>query len=254
MILNMAMQSPHILLTIDEEREAITKFAEEWSANTIISDNRLGCHTADTKNIYITHQLHIPHNNFVLAGIATRLHKKYIHDFDECWIPDGEDRALTGKMTKGSLKIPKRFIGVLSRLERLSRVKMYDYTAVLSGPEPQRTKLEDAIIKAFNDRPDLKLCLVRGTNIKKSAMIPNHNIKTYDLLQSVELNDILCSTETVICRSGYTSIMDLVHIQKKAILIPTPGQYEQEYLADLLAKGDQFRIVKQEELRADMLQ
>jgi len=247
------MQSPHILLTIDEEQEAISKFAKEWSANTIISDNRLGCHTPETTNIYITHQLHIPHSNFVLAGIATRLHKKYIHDFDECWIPDGEDRGLTGKMTKGSLKIPRHFIGVQSRIERLDLPKLYDYVAVLSGPEPQRTKLEDAIVRAFNDRQDLKLCLVRGTSLHKSEVVPNHNIKVYELLHSQQLNEVLCSADQVICRSGYTSIMDLVQIKKGAILIPTPGQYEQEYLAEMLSKGDQFKLVKQEKISAEML-
>lgn len=249
MLVNMAYQAPSILNVIKGERLVAQKLAEMWNADLIISDNRLGFLSSVTKNIYITHQINIPHSNSIIGAFASKAHQKYINKYDQCWVPDSQHPGnITGKMSLGGLKIPKTYIGVLSRFVHQTNKKLYDYMAILSGPEPQRTYLEDKIITLFNKYPQKKLCLVKGTSKSASKSLPNINIKTYGLVGSQELNALICASSTIICRAGYTSIMDLIHLNKTSILIPTPGQYEQKYLGKTLSKNSLFTIIDQKKL------
>jgi predicted glycosyltransferase len=59
-------------------------------------------------------------------------------------------------------------------------------------------------------------------------------IKVFNHLPADELRQEIERAEWVISRCGYSTIMDLVALQKKALLIPTPAQTEQEYLAAYL--------------------
>ena len=76
--------------------------------------------------------------------------------------------------------------------------------------------------------------MVRGLpgNHELPDQLPGTEV--YNHLSAVSLNELICSSEFVIARSGYSTIMDLVQLGKKNILIPTPGQPEQEYLAAFL--------------------
>jgi len=57
----------------------------------------------------------------------------------------------------------------------------------------------------------------------------------------------------VISRSGYTTIMDLAVLEKKAYFIPTPGQNEQEYLAKRLTKLGIVPSCKQADFKLEKL-
>jgi predicted glycosyltransferase len=63
-----------------------------------------------------------------------------------------------------------------------------------------------------------------------------------------ELNQIICASEFVVARCGYSTIMDLIKLQKRALLIPTPGQPEQEYLAQRLSCHPLFTISEEKNL------
>jgi hypothetical protein len=248
MIINMAVQGPKILSAIKNEKKVAEQIANSWSADMLISDNRLGFRSKSTKNIYISHQLNIPHPNKIISTIANRLHHHFINKYDECWIPDYEDkRSLTGKMTKAQLKIAKYFIGVHSRLVKKDVKKDIDLAIVLSGPEPQRTYLENTLLKKTGTLSDKKIVLIRGTEKSFTSFLPNH-ITIHNLLASSDLNDIINRSKKVICRAGYSSIMDLVSLGKGATLIPTPGQYEQEYLGKELDGRFGFRCLEQGDL------
>lgn len=240
MLINMLSQSPKILKSIWQERKTANKIATQWHSDIIISDNRLGFKSDKTQNIYMTHQVSIPSKNQFLSAIANMAHRRYINQFDQCLIPDSKgENSLSGKMTEGKLNIPKHYIGALSRLLTESREIKYDYTAILSGPEPKRTTMEKTIIQVFSERKDLKCCLVRGTATPRKTL--SEGIDTFDLLDTKTLNIIINESSKIICRAGYTSIMDLVKLEKQAILIPTPGQYEQEYLAEYLNDKHGFK-------------
>ena len=121
-------------------------------------------------------------------------------------------------------------MGCLSRLETCSsRSETIDLLVILSGPEPQRTILEKILLSQLKTFAG-KAVLIRGVMHDHSiASFDNTSVLNY--VSSAVLNQLMCNSAIVVCRSGYTSIMDILKLGKKAVLIPTPGQAEQEYLA-----------------------
>ena len=249
MIINMMIQGPSGIKTMRKEKKRADEIAKEWKADILISDNRFGFRSEHTKNIYITHQLCIPANNRMIAGIASRVHRNIIQKFDECWVPDHKGaKNLGGKLSQVNLNIPTQYIGPQSRMQKEEVPMKYHFTAVLSGPEPQRTRLENTLVVAFKKMKNMKLCLVRGTNEGSSPNLDDSNIDVFNLLNSEDLNQIMNASAKIICRSGYSSIMDLIALEKPAILIPTVGQYEQEYLAERLNGKFDFEVYSQKEI------
>jgi len=254
MAVNMMLQAPKIARAVINENRAIKKLAKKWRADIIISDNRLGCKTDFTENIFITHQIRIPARSNFVSSIASKIHQYIITKYDQCWIPDYEgEQALAGKLSQVKLPIPQVYLGPLSRMIDYPMDMVYDYTAILSGPEPQRSYLENILVKLFNQREDLSLCIVRGTNDKPILDTKGH-ISVYNLTNTTDLNKIIQQSDHIICRSGYTSIMDLVSLNKGATLIPTPGQYEQEYLGQRLDGKFGFRTIAQKRLMQSSIQ
>lgn len=248
MIANMIIQGPGSLATIKKENKRANSIAREWKADVLISDNRFGFRSDQTENIYITHQLNIPANNPMISNIASKVHHRIIAKFDQCWVPDYKgSKNLAGKLSQVNIKTPTKYLGPQSRMLKEDSPIRYDFTAVLSGPEPQRTKLENILFEAFSNSPNHKFCIVRGTATNSKLQTPATNIKVYDLLISNDLNQVINASSHIICRSGYTSIMDLIKLEKPATLIPTPGQYEQEYLAKKLNGSYNFNVCTQKE-------
>lgn len=222
----------------------------------IISDNRLGFFNRTVeKNIFITHQYRIKTPYRTLDFFINIFNRFFINRFSECWIPDVEGTPnLSGSLSHGTFikKNKTRYIGALTRMKNFDAPKKYELTAVLSGPEPQRTELEKIIAIAFQKysliHPEKKLCIVRGTTtyFNNRLFDLGKSIDIKHLLTGGDLNDIFMQTQLLIARSGYSTIMDLTALQIPAILIPTPGQTEQEYLADKLLKENIFYSVTQD--------
>ena len=246
MIWNIAKQLPKISRAILAERKAVKKIVKAKSVDVIISDNRYGCRSKQTKNIFITHQINIAIPNRRLEIISNKINHHFINLFDECWIPDFEgEESLAGKLSDTSAD--HQYIGPLSRFQYAGLKKEHDLIAVLSGPEPQRSILEKKIIEQLKELP-LKSLIVQGkTEIMQRSNL-SENLSLVSFLTSRDLNEAILKSELVIARSGYSTIMDLVALQKKAILIPTPGQTEQEYLAARLSAQKIFYCQEQEEL------
>lgn len=244
--------SPKTINAIIEEKKLVKKWCEEYDLAGIISDNRLGVYNKKVPSVIITHQLR------VLSGkttwISSKLHQRFIKKFNECWVPDFEKKPnLTGKL--GHLKdasFTVKYLGPLSRLNILKTEKKYDLMIILSGPEPQRTLLEDLLIKKIRFL-NKKILFVKGLVSDKQVVSENEHITFYNFMTSVEIEKAFNESEIILCRSGYTSIMDLVKLNKKAFLIPTPGQTEQEYLARRLKKNGHFPYSKQEDFEIEML-
>jgi uncharacterized protein (TIGR00661 family) len=245
MIWNVAKQLPKISRAILAERKAINKIVKKEKIEIIISDNRYGCRNKQTKNIFITHQINIAIPNRRLEIITNKINYHFINLFDECWIPDFEGtQSLAGKLSE--TKADHLYIGPLSRFEFKESKKEYDLIAVLSGPEPQRSILEEKIIGQLKNL-DIKTLIVQGKTEKKEEVDITKNIRMVSFLTSRDLNAAILKSDIVLARSGYSTIMDLAALRKKAILIPTPGQTEQEYLAERLSAKQLFYHQKQED-------
>ncbi len=251
--LSVLKSGPKIIKSINAEA-TITKQITQWhDFDLIISDHRLGVRCAGVESVIIAHQLTIPHTNSVISSTASKIQSSYINRFDACWIPDvSGDKGLSGRLSKATLRIPKIWIGPLSRLKRCTDLPvLYDVAVVLSGPEPARTALEQKLLTALahDSMASYKVAFVRGASksMTDSDQCLSH-ISFFDLADSEVLNQLICESRVVVSRSGYSTIMDLYKLHKKALLIPTPGQPEQEYLADLHKQNDFFISLAENEI------
>lgn len=210
----------------------------------VISDNRFGLFSGQTKCVYITHQLHIllPRPWQWLSPFISRLHAAVYRHFAEVWIPDTPDHTLSGILsTPVSSRTPVRYIGALSRFAGCADMHIrspyadFDVVAVLSGLEPQRTMLENAILKRYDNVPQ-RVLIIRGKPDCPHTCITHANITLIPYLDDTNLAVALLTARHIIARSGYSTIMDFhaLGILPRAELIPTPGQPEQEYLAVFL--------------------
>ena len=150
--------------------------------------------------------------------ISSKIHQFYIRKFDECWIPDtNESINLTGKL--GHLKstnLNLKYIGVLSRLRKLDLPIIYNLMVILSGPEPQRTMLEEKLISELPNYKGRVVFIKGKIELEQSVDIKN-NITFYNFMQTEQLEKTFNESEMVLCRSGYTTVMDLVKLEKKAL-------------------------------------
>jgi UDP-N-acetylglucosamine transferase subunit ALG13 len=241
-----------ILKAVQQEQKLIADFVEKENIVGIISDNRFGVFHTEISSVYITHQLQ------VFSGITTlfssKLHQKIISKFDCCWVPDSKgDKSLSGELSQANFsKTPISFIGNISRLIFEEKEKEYDLLVLLSGPEPQRTLFEENLYQQLENYKG-KVLFVRGV-LDAVELIPlNKNIQFVNYLKTAELQDAINSSELVLCRSGYSTIMDLGKLKKKAFFVPTPGQTEQIYLANYLAEKKIAPFCKQEQFELNML-
>ncbi|MBT0606853.1 glycosyltransferase [Aequorivita echinoideorum] len=228
------LKLPAIQKTMAEEKKIIKKLVAANKIDGIVSDNRFGVRHKAIPSVFITHQLNVLTGN--TTYFTSKMHQKIIKKFDACWVPDVKDRVLNLSGDLGHLKkpdFPVTYIGILSRMEKEKLPKKYDILAVLSGPEPQRTLLEEKLLEEFKNSRK-KILIVQGIVEKEQKWTENSNIEIVNFMQSKELEKAINESEIVVSRSGYTTIMDLAALGKKAFFIPTPGQYEQEYLAKRL--------------------
>ncbi len=245
-------QTPKILSAVAKERKLVEQLIEKEGLKGIISDNRFGLRSDKIPSIYLTHQLK------VLSGstsfLSTKLHQNFISKFDECWIPDFEKPdSLAGELSQTD-KVPTktRYIGPLSRFSAKTTKKDIDLLVVLSGPEPQRSMLESQLIQ------DLKMfkgqCLMVKGKVEKTQHIDQEgNLKVVNFMLTAELEETFQRSRLVICRSGYSSIMDLQALNAKAFFVPTPGQYEQQYLAKRMKKMGIANFIQQDKFSLEAL-
>ena len=243
------MQIPKIIGRIYKEHSWLKDAVKEYSIDAVISDNRLGMYHSSVPCAYITHQLKIKTGSRLTERIAQKIHYWFINKYDECWVPDMQQEInLAGELSHpASLpKTPVKYLGLLSRFENGLAEKKYDLLIMLSGPEPQRTVFEEMVLMGLKNYTGQAL-LVRGlpqnTEVIKTVL-PTFEIKNH--LSATELNRVILQSRVIICRCGYSTIMDLVKLQRNAILVPTPGQAEQEYLAAYLHKQKLFFCVNQD--------
>lgn len=231
------LQIPKIFSIINYEHKWLQKIIDEYKIDLVISDNRFGLYSKKVPCIFITHQLKIKSTFRWTEKLLQLNNYRHIEKFDYCWIPDIDSKNnLSGELShpKKLPNIPVHYIGLLSRFEKnISAEKKYDYCIVLSGPEPQRTILENKILKDIYQLKD-KILLVRGLPSSEDIIPSTENVEIKNHLPGIQLQQAFQQSEYIISRSGYTTVMEILSLQKKSILIATPGQTEQEYLSKIL--------------------
>ena len=238
MVWNIGLQLPKIIRAIRAEHQRLRQIVKQQSITAIISDNRYGCYHPEVPSIFVTHQPNLIVPNMVLTWLARQAQAKLLQKFDQCWIPDYPEltESMAGTLAHGGIAdtLPNvSYIGPLTRFRAAEKkTSEYEMVAVLSGPEPQRTFLEQKLLQQLANLP-YRVLIVRGipdsSVIKKISL----NIDMVSSLYTDKLADVINNATLVISRPGYSTIMDLVGLNSgvRALFIPTPGQTEQEYLA-----------------------
>ena len=191
----------------------------------------------------MTHQLQIMVPPFlkILSPLIQKFNYTMIKKYNECWVPDFESHnGLAGELSHpASLPPHTYYIGTLSRFtesrnqQEVVEIPPFEILVLLSGPEPQRTILEERLLRQLQ-QTTIKTVLVRGITEKQEEKQLGEHLRIFSHLESNLLKEYIRKSLAVICRSGYSSIMDITAMGKRAIFIPTPGQTEQEYLATYL--------------------
>ncbi|HTX89195.1 MAG TPA: glycosyltransferase [Bacteroidales bacterium] len=243
MIRKILLQSPKMLLGICREHRVLKRIVRLEKPDIIFSDNRYGLWSRETTCIFMTHQLEVqmPARLKIFQSLVRRFIYRFIKKYDACWIPDFElNQGLAGKLSHPTVVPPHAvYIGTLSRfLENKSRYGpepeiAYDFMAILSGPEPQRTLFEGILLREL-ERSGKSAVVVLGRTEEQQDIMLNGRIRVISHAETDRMRELILQSGMIICRAGYSSIMDLVSLGKRAILVPTPGQTEQEYLARLL--------------------
>ncbi len=250
--LKLILDSPKWLQAIKQEKKLIKKLVKSNQIDGIISDNRFGVYNKNVPTVFISHQLNVLSGS--TSWFSSKLHQKIIRKFDECWIPDIKaEPNLSGKL--GHLKnsnLNVKYIGPLSRFSKVDCNLVYDLMVLLSGPEPQRTIFETKLLKDLKNYNGTVL-FIKGLIEEQQSVIKNNNMTVYNFMTSIELEKAINQSKVILSRSGYTTIMDLSKLEKKAFFIPTPGQFEQEYLAKKLDESGLVPSCNQEDFNIEIL-
>ncbi|MBO9727044.1 MAG: glycosyl transferase family 28 [Chitinophaga sp.] len=248
--LKIIQQIPKIYRAIQYEQRWLKKIVAEYQINAVISDNRFGLYHKKIPTVFITHQLLIktPFGGWIERTLQ-KINYRFINKYSACWIPDfAGDNHLSGELAHPAQLPPHTtYIGCLSRFEPRNNVeKKYDLLVLISGPEPQRSNLEKMILD------QIKSLQITALIVSGKPGTPQHEqiapgVKQVNHLNASELNEAMLASDMVLSRSGYTTLMDLAKLNKKAILIPTPGQSEQVYLGEYLMEKGYFYSLPQEQ-------
>ncbi|MDR3327559.1 MAG: SDR family NAD(P)-dependent oxidoreductase [Prevotellaceae bacterium] len=235
----MILQMPKFAYSISKEHFILKKIVQQYNIHAVISDNRFGLWHKKIKSIYITHQIgvKVSRNIHILNKVACLVHKLFINRYSECWIPDFEgENNLSGELShKYPLPRNCHFIGILSRFSDIrqnnSELPEYHNVGIVSGVEPHRQILADKLLSLFEktDQPSL---IISGQPTEYQKVIHKNNVTIVPHLETAKLATAIITAKQLFCRSGYSTLMDITVLgRKNACLIPTPGQTEQEYLA-----------------------
>jgi predicted glycosyltransferase len=256
----MLLKTPLLIYHSISEHARLKKLIREYQIDIVISDNRFGLWNRKVTCVYVTHMLRIPFPfpfRF-LEGIGIMIHGWIINRYAFCFVPDlPGDLNLSGRLSH-NLKLPQNVIytGILTRFSQVKAGNNPDFafphiTVILSGPEPQRTILETKLKDELSDY-ECSVVLLKGRPGKSNDEELEGKFTYYNHLCINDMANILRSSTGIIGRSGYTTIMDLTALGCSALLIPTPGQTEQEYLADYLSERKSFTTVKQNKIRKSL--
>lgn len=240
-VVKILAQLPKIFSAIGYEHKWLKKTVKKWHIDIVISDNRYGLYHSAIPCIFITHQLCIQAPFKKAEQWMQIINYHFINRFKQCWIPDYEGSCNIA----GSLSHPKKlpatqvkYIGPLCRFHKEENDKKYRWLILLSGPEPQRSLLENKIVSCLSEIKG-PILIVRGKPQESENTcfaLNRSDCKVVNHLTTTEMQQAFSQAEWVLSRAGYTTVMEILCLQKKSVLIPTPQQTEQEYLATHLLK------------------
>ncbi len=242
---------PRIIWTWHNEKRLVSNLLRREHFDLIVTDHRNGLVRSDVPSYFITHSPRYiaPWRDPFMEGVMEWFLARWFAPVRGILVPDDEDGGMSGDMSHKIRFTPREkitYLGILSSVHRRDLPQDIDYFITISGPEPQRTMFAEKVlsqVKALSG----KIVIALGIPGGRAPELGN-GIEVYPYLNREKQEEMLNRAKLVVCRSGYTTLMELAEIGRRALLIPTPGQSEQEYLAKTLRERGVFYSVKQTKL------
>jgi UDP-N-acetylglucosamine:LPS N-acetylglucosamine transferase len=251
--LKLALQIPKVIKSIKEEKKCCNQIVQDFSPDLIISDHCYGMYHSQIPSYFLCHQIYfaMPDSLKFVSPIVSRFNLSSHKQYAKIIIPDLSENGhglLSGKLSKlPEMKNKYFFAGILSSINERTVDNKIDLLFSISGPEPQRTVFENIILNQIENVPGKKV-VVLGKSEENNVIIEKDDLRIYSHLQRVEMEKIFNQADFIIARPGYSTIMELVELGKNALLVPTPGQTEQEYLAKHMKEEGWFYFAEQKKI------
>jgi len=250
----MMVSYPKIIGAAKKSRKNLARIIEKYQADIVVSDNRYELSLPGVYNVFVSHQLHIQTVGWqkIFQFFIDFNIKKYLNHYHELWIPDeAGEHNLSGVLSHPVPKLKPKisYIGLLSRFSSQKpdvKTMENDIVIILSGPEPQRTLLEEKL-KFQALKTDLKTLIVQGKP-EENQDVRIKNVRQISHADDQTMTAMIIGAKLIVSRPGYSTLMDLAFLQKQAAFVPTPGQTEQEYLAKKLMREKQAYCQSQKKI------
>ncbi len=259
--LSLLFKIPSLLWHIAGEHKQLKRLVAGNNIDVVISDNRFGLWNRKITTVYVTHMplIPFPASFRFLEKVGVLLHRSVIRRYTFCWIPDlPGDMNLSGRLSHSvRLAANTRFIGLLSRFSDIAAqnpgpgMSVEHNSVILSGPEPQKGILKQKLSSILRKRAETTF-IFEGRPLGGKEIVSTGNIHSCAHLPGPEMAEVIKGSKCVITRSGYTTVMELVSLGTGALLIPTPGQTEQEYLGEYLSAKGWFTSIAQKNLNDEI--
>ncbi len=254
----LVLQGPGMLRTIRAEHQALTELAERHGVERVVSDHRYGCWHPELPSFFLTHQIRFiaPRLLRPVEGLGALFNRRYHRRYRRVLVPDRLEEGqglLSGRLSRpawGNGGAHAEFVGPLSSLPAGGAdggEEEIDIFVSISGPEPQRTVLEHRVLQQLPSLPGRREAAL-GLPGEAGRVEHREGLVVHAYLDRAAMADRMRRARVVVCRSGYSTLMELAAVGGKALLVPTPGQTEQLYLAERMDRRGWAPTVRQEEL------
>lgn len=219
--------------------------------DVLVSDNRYAAWSRKLPSYLIAHGLRFiaPGRRHVLELGLERFNARWFRPYRRILVPDFERDGLSGDLSHGLRFYPGdrvRYLGLLSSIGRQDLEPTLDVFVSISGPEPQRTILERTMLRQLASVRVRGLVALGRPGMPQRGQANGWEIAGY--LGRREQAEALNRCRLAVVRAGYSTIMELTELGKPAVLIPTPGQTEQEYVTEYLSARGHFFAADQSSL------
>jgi len=246
---------PFMLSAVAREHQTLEAMLSKDKYDLVISDNRLGVFSGRVPSIFISHQLHyhLPLLYWPAELLAIPANMFLHEQYNRIIVPDNPPGplSLAGKLSRPQTDVARDrawFSGIISGTRQIACTTDLDYLVIISGPEPQRSILEKIIRTKIRNLEGSGIVLL-GSPQKTGAPERHGNWLIFPFVPTEVKTELMNRAKCIICRSGYTTIMELAELGKnRALLIPTPGQTEQEYLSWYYRQKGWFFSIDQDHL------
>ena len=243
---------PIFIKKIESGLQQLSKLVSKKPYDIIISDARYDMYSKKIPSFFISHQMRImnPLRIKMFESGSELFNLFFFKRFSGVMVPDYKDDDISGDLSHNLKRIDEdklHYIGVLSDFQKKKVKKDIDYFISISGPEPQRSMLEKKLLSQVQQLEG-NIVITLGKS-EKISQTKTRGITMYSFLTKEKREELLNRAKMVISRSGYSTILDLAVIGTKALMTPTPGQIEQEYLAEYHNKKGTFYSVNQNDIQ-----